>query len=385
MCSVVLFGVAGGIPERYPPVVLSAEEPEGSGGGELIFKNDLPPLTERQRADIQARIDLNILTLQTQGRLPVHPAPGLIRMDWPLEAANGMTDPGYYGISAFVDHDPVIGQLKDYMCGTRSYDLTSGHNHTGTDFFPTPFLWNKMDNNHVAIIAAAPGTIVYKQDGNYDRNCAMSSTPWNAVYIQHADGSVAWYGHMKNGSVTTKAVGDSVNAGERLGFIGSSGGSTGPHLHFELHDPASQIIDPYSGPCNNIPSWWSAQRPYRDSAVNKLTTGIAAPVLPDCSPETSNASTTFAPGSKIYFSTYYRDQVTGQTSKYTIYRPDSSVYSTWNHNSPGTYSASYWYWWLTMAASEPLGVWRFEVFYNGQTYSVDFHVGSVVFVPLTRK
>ena len=50
----------------------------------------------------------------------------------------------------------------------------------------------------------------------------------------HADGSVAWYGHMKAGSLTNKAVGQTVSSGEYLGIVGSSGNSTGPHLHFGI-------------------------------------------------------------------------------------------------------------------------------------------------------
>ncbi len=80
----------------------------------------------------------------------------------------------------------------------------------GTDFFTCPFPWYRMDYDQVYVVAAAPGVIVFKQDGNFDRNCGFTGDPWNAVYVQHADGSVAWYGHMKNGSLTPKAVGDNV-------------------------------------------------------------------------------------------------------------------------------------------------------------------------------
>ena len=43
------------------------------------------------------------------------------------------------------------------------------------------------------------GIIIGKDDGNFDQNCAFctSSCSWNAVYIQQADGSIAWYGHLK--------------------------------------------------------------------------------------------------------------------------------------------------------------------------------------------
>lgn len=65
---------------------------------------------------------------------------------------------------------------------------------------------------------------MYKQTGQYDRNCANTEgLDWNAVFIRHSDGSVAWYGHLKNATITTKNVGQTVAQGEFLGFVGSSG------------------------------------------------------------------------------------------------------------------------------------------------------------------
>jgi murein DD-endopeptidase MepM/ murein hydrolase activator NlpD len=80
-----------------------------------------------------------------------------------------------------------------------------------------------MDNNLVEVIAAAPGTILAVHDGEFDRNCTSNSLTANYIMIQHADGSQALYWHMKNVSVTTKTVGQTVTAGEHLGVVGSSG------------------------------------------------------------------------------------------------------------------------------------------------------------------
>ena len=55
----------------------------------------------------------------------------------------------------------------------------------------------------------------------------------NYVIIQHTDGNYTLYGHLYQNSITVVA-GDSVRQGQVIGKMGSSGQSTGPHLHFEV-------------------------------------------------------------------------------------------------------------------------------------------------------
>jgi hypothetical protein len=147
-----------------------------------------------------------------------------------------------------------------------------------------------------------------------------------------------------------------------------------------LHNAGGTVIDPYAGACNNITSWWIAQKPYYDSAINSLTTGTAAPVFPSCpNPETSNSKNQFNPGDTIYFTIYYRDQLAGQPSVATIYQPDGSVFRGWSGNSSvAHYSASYWYRSYALSANAPLGIWKFQVAFNGQTYTHNFSVGDAL-------
>ncbi len=334
-------------------------------------------VTDAQREAIQLRIENNRKMLAAQGRdVSVTAAkPTAVALTWPIQ----QTTSTYFncvGISNYVDHDVAYpGFIQDWNCGTRSYDLASGYNHSGTDIFLWPFYWNQMDDGNASIVAAAAGIIIDKEDGNFDRNCAMGSGNWNAVYVQHSDGSVAWYGHMKTGSLTTKAIGDAVTAGEYLGLVGSSGSSTGPHLHFELHDAADNVIDPYTGPCNPGATWWSPAHTYNESQVNALMTHSAPVVFSSCpNPDIINACDTFHYGDPIYIYAYYRDELSGLVSTFTITRPDGTISDSWTYTSLTDYVASYRYWSNTIPAGVPYGEWKISVTYLGNTYVHKYYI-----------
>jgi murein DD-endopeptidase MepM/ murein hydrolase activator NlpD len=60
----------------------------------------------------------------------------------------------------------------------------------------------------------------------------------NFVTIQHPDGNFSVYAHLQNGrscpALANLRVGSTVRAGQAIACVGSSGNSTGPHLHFEI-------------------------------------------------------------------------------------------------------------------------------------------------------
>ena len=353
--------------------------PSEPNGGPLHPGEDGPALTEAQRKQIWNEIRANQALLRDAGILAgrqeqAEAATPLL--GWPLAPVPSYSDPGYHGVSNYVDHDPTSG-LEDFECGLGTYN-----GHHGTDYFLWPFWWNLMEAGSVQIVAAAAGTIVEKDDGRDDRSCSMSGQMWNAVYIEHDDGSIAWYGHMKKNSLTPKPVGERVERGELLGLVGSSGSSTGPHLHLELYDSADppNLLDPYAGPCNptTTASLWETQRPYIDSAINRIMTGNAPAEFPACPRyENEHAANYFLPGDTVYFTAFYRDQVQDQISTYTIYLPDGSVFETWTHASPAPfYTNSYWYWSIPLPASAPLGTWSFEAAYEGITHSHPFFVSE---------
>jgi len=81
------------------------------------------------------------------------------------------------------------------------------------------------------IAAAAAGVVIYAGwEGGYG----------NLVVIDHGGGLATAYGHQSRIAVS---VGQSVSQGETIGYVGSTGHSTGPHLHFEVR-VNGQAVDP---------------------------------------------------------------------------------------------------------------------------------------------
>ncbi|WP_229072107.1 M23 family metallopeptidase [Actinoplanes sp. DH11] len=90
--------------------------------------------------------------------------------------------------------------------------------------------WGRL---HAGVDLAAPhGTPIVAVGAGVVVAAGPAGGYGNAVLIQHADGYLTHYGHMSEILVET---GHRVAAGERIGREGSTGHSTGPHLHFEVH------------------------------------------------------------------------------------------------------------------------------------------------------
>ncbi len=298
--------------------------------------------------------------------------------EWPIAQNPAFDYNDIYAISNFVDHDPVTGQLLDYDCGSHTYDVpSSGYNHQGIDMYLWPFDWNQVENDQAYAVAAAPGVIINKHDGEAHTSCSFNSNPANFVILQHADGSQSWYWHLKNGSVTSKNIGDNVTVSEILGVIASSGNSTGPHLHFECYDSNGNLVDPYAGNCNNMNSnsLWANQKPYWDPEVNAIMTHHAAPQFSNCPSEHKiYAQDVFYQGSPFYTAGYFRDQLAGTNSVYNLFDPNGNLYWT-NIIDPGfDYRSSWWYWFHNTDLNTPTGTWTFQIQYANTTLNHNFQI-----------
>jgi hypothetical protein len=97
------------------------------------------------------------------------------------------------------------------------------------------------------VLAVAPGTVVEvtrdlpnQTPGVGPSELKVSEIAGNHVLINLGRGRYAMYAHFAPDSVTVH-VGDRVKTGDKLGLLGNSGNSTGPHLHFQISDHPSTL------------------------------------------------------------------------------------------------------------------------------------------------
>lgn len=83
------------------------------------------------------------------------------------------------------------------------------------------------------IVAAAPGTVLLARKG-------YNGGYGNMVIIKHPNGTQTLYAHQSKISTSTGAE---VSQGEVIGYVGSTGRSTGPHLHFEVHGAKNPAVN----------------------------------------------------------------------------------------------------------------------------------------------
>lgn len=106
---------------------------------------------------------------------------------------------------------------------TSKYGMRNGKLHTGIDI---------ADSLNTDIFASECGKVIYASYcGNYG----------NLIKIDHENGYITYYAHCNRLLVS---VGDKVEKGQVIAKMGSTGWSTGPHVHFEIRLDG-QILNPY--------------------------------------------------------------------------------------------------------------------------------------------
>ncbi len=91
--------------------------------------------------------------------------------------------------------------------------------------------WGRM---HQGVdIGASTGTSIVAADSGMVTYAGWNGGYGNFVKIDHGDGMETCYGHLSKFAVKT---GDTVSKGDVIGYVGSTGNSNGPHLHFEVRE-----------------------------------------------------------------------------------------------------------------------------------------------------
>lgn len=101
----------------------------------------------------------------------------------------------------------------------------------------------KIKGHHIGIDFAAPaGTPVVSVANGEVVHAGVNGGYGNLIIIDHGEGHQTYYAHLSGFSTAIKP-GSQVRRGEEIGFVGSTGFSTGPHLHFEIRKQG-RYIDP---------------------------------------------------------------------------------------------------------------------------------------------
>ncbi|GLZ77238.1 peptidase M23 [Actinorhabdospora filicis] len=97
--------------------------------------------------------------------------------------------------------------------------------------------FNRANDEGDVVAASAPGTVTTVRD--------LGGTSYGRyVVIDHGGGYSSLYAHLQSWTVS---VGDRVDYGTRIGYVGTTGGSTGPHLHYEQRTNGSSVRISFQG------------------------------------------------------------------------------------------------------------------------------------------
>ena len=318
-----------------------------------------PPAAPVIDEAVRARIRNHPALSQTDEPAFVFPMKGEINVDLLL--------------TGYVDHDSS-GNVQDYMGRAHTYD-----GHRGTDFTLRNF--REMDKG-VPVFAAEAGVVTGYEYQYFDRNVYWDPelrTQANGVIIDHGNDWSTMYLHLRRNSVTVE-IGEEVEKGQLLGYVGSSGFSDVPHLHFEVlrtQDGTSVARDPFEGTVATLPSMWEEQQPYVGGDPLKIfdlgvTTreGMGGNVDNfdwGAFIERPSQPAVFGPTDQSHIVFWFLAQA-GESEEYRldIYRPDDVRFAYANYNVPENTRIGIWYFYWPMNSYwtpvEHHGTWTMKMY-----------------------
>jgi murein DD-endopeptidase MepM/ murein hydrolase activator NlpD len=125
-------------------------------------------------------------------------------------------------------------ELNQWVLPLTSYRLSAF-------FGASSYLWSSV---HTGLDMSAPsGTPIQSVANGVVTETGYDGSYGNKTVVTLDDGTEIWYCHQTS---FLTSVGDSVRGGEVIGTVGSTGNSTGPHLHIEVRPGGGDPVDPYS-------------------------------------------------------------------------------------------------------------------------------------------
>lgn len=308
---------------------------------------------------------------------------------WPIDHA--LDDKVY--ISNYVDLDETQG-TSDYQCAPlHTYD-----GHTGLDIAALNF---RLMDQGIGVIAAADGTVTWTEDFNFDRNYwPPYSGSHNGVVITYPDGAYTAYAHMRKHSIAVK-VGEEVKAGDFLGYIGSSGTTPIPHLHFANRDKDNNVVDPFSGSCREGNSFWQDQPNYVANTLkiydadvftdNSLEGGFQFGEIKTFKDRPLTPAVYGIDQAELGFWLQLQG-ISSHQYTITIRKPDESIFleETYSLETKRRYGWYAHHWDFASVSGQDLGTWTYTISGGVEDYSGSFDVGMKTeygprFYPLAGK
>jgi murein DD-endopeptidase MepM/ murein hydrolase activator NlpD len=210
---------AFGLPSRVVASYIKALSPKVNFQRDVSSRDSFQMVVEHRRAETGETETGNLIYAKLGGKRDVE----LLR--W---VHNGRTKfflaDGSSAVEGMIK-SPVAGARFSSGFGTRFHPiLKRARMHAGVDF---------AARSGTPVMSTAPGTVIFAgRNGGYG----------NQVQVRHANGIVTTYSHL---SRIASRSGQRVGAGDVIGNVGSTGLSTGPHLHYEVH-VAGRPVNPRS-------------------------------------------------------------------------------------------------------------------------------------------
>jgi murein DD-endopeptidase MepM/ murein hydrolase activator NlpD len=247
---------------------------------------------------------------------------------YPIPLAKTSNDHFYFARP--IAADQVNWPIADYRYGGVFFE---GVVHTGVDIDA---------EEDSPIMAAAPGTIVWAGYGLFTETPGNINDPYGiAVAIRHDFGYqdqrlYTVYAHMNS---TDAVVSQHVETGDVIGYVGATGATTGPHMHFEVRFPNNSFDDTYN------PELWLAP-PQGWGVLAGRVLDDEGKILPNAevrviSQETKQSfvAKSYGSGGAINPDPYYNENVVIGDLPAGIYRInidyDKKIRQTWVEIFPG--------------------------------------------------